>query len=124
LPRFLADESCDFVVVRALRGAGYDVLAVAELARRAPDSEVLELALAQRQVLLTEDKDFGQLVFSAGRGANGVVLIRFPARSRAGLSSAVVAACKRLGETLASSFVVLEPGRIRVTQLPGHTPRG
>jgi uncharacterized protein DUF5615 len=69
-------------------------------------------------VLLTEDKDFGQLVFSAGSGASGVVLIRFPARSRAGLAVAAVEACRRLGDALANSFVVLEPGRLRVTQLP------
>jgi hypothetical protein len=39
--RFLADESCDFAVVRALRKSGYDVVAVAEIAPRAEDSDVL-----------------------------------------------------------------------------------
>lgn len=117
--RFLADESCDFLVVRALRGAGHDVLAVAERARQSTDPEVLARALEERLVLLTEDKDFGQLVFSAGRGASGVVLIRFPAHARAELAAAAVNTCARLGDALTMSFVVLEPGRIRVTQLPG-----
>ena len=46
--RFLADESCDFAVVRALRADGHDVLAVSELQQRSVDKEVMELALAPR----------------------------------------------------------------------------
>jgi predicted nuclease of predicted toxin-antitoxin system len=54
---FLADESCDFAVVRALRTAGHDVVAVAEISRGAEDSSVVDLAVRQRRILLTEDKD-------------------------------------------------------------------
>ncbi len=39
--RFLADENCDFTVVRALRAAGHDVLCVSEITPRAEDSEVI-----------------------------------------------------------------------------------
>ena len=60
--RFLADESCDFAIVRALRDAGHDVLAVADVSPRAPDPDVIDRAVRDSRVLLTEDKDFGQLV--------------------------------------------------------------
>ncbi len=60
--RFLADESCDFAVVRALRAAGHDVVAVTEMAPAANDETVIEIALNDGRLLLTEDKDFGQLV--------------------------------------------------------------
>jgi predicted nuclease of predicted toxin-antitoxin system len=56
--RFLADESCDFSVVRALRATGHDVVAVAEVAQRIEDTEVIERAVQEARVLLTEDKDF------------------------------------------------------------------
>ncbi|MBI4311137.1 MAG: DUF5615 family PIN-like protein [Chloroflexi bacterium] len=59
--RFLADESCDFAVVKALRAAGHDVTTVADVAPQAEDSVVLQLAQSEGLVLLTEDKDFGQL---------------------------------------------------------------
>ena len=62
--RLLADESCDFSVVRALRGAGHDVIAVAELFPSLDDSLILDLALREQRVLLTEDKDFGQLAYA------------------------------------------------------------
>ncbi|MFO0698116.1 MAG: DUF5615 family PIN-like protein [Nitrospira sp.] len=62
--RFLADESCDFSVVRALRAARYDVLAVTELMPDSDDAVVMDLAFRQERILLTEDKDFGQLVYA------------------------------------------------------------
>jgi hypothetical protein len=43
--RFLADESCDFAVVRALRALGHDVAAIAEMSARATDEVVMELAI-------------------------------------------------------------------------------
>jgi hypothetical protein len=42
---FLADESCAGPVVRTLREAGHDVVAIAEVARGATDEQVLERAL-------------------------------------------------------------------------------
>jgi predicted nuclease of predicted toxin-antitoxin system len=60
--RLVADESCDGAVVRALRAAGHDVLAIAEVAPGADDSTVIDLAGRANSILLTEDKDFGQLV--------------------------------------------------------------
>ena len=57
--RFLADESCDFAVVRALRAEGYDVFAVSEVMRRSDDRELIDQAYREKRILLTEDKDFG-----------------------------------------------------------------
>lgn len=57
--RFLADESCDLAIVRALRAAGHDVLGVAEVSQGADDELVIDLAVREERILLTEDKDFG-----------------------------------------------------------------
>jgi GDP-D-mannose dehydratase len=62
---FLADECCDAILVSALRNDGHDVLYVKETAPGADDSTVLHLATAQQRILLTEDKDFGELAFRA-----------------------------------------------------------
>ena len=71
---FLADESCDFGVVRALRQAGHDVIAVAERESRSVDEALIEEAVRDARILITEDKDFGWLAFVKGVRA-GVVLI-------------------------------------------------
>ena len=57
--RFLADECCDFAVVRTLRACGHDVLAISEFQHRSVDKDLMERALSENRVLLTEDKDFG-----------------------------------------------------------------
>lgn len=113
--RFLADENCDFAVVRALRGAGHDVATVKDLAPGSTDDEVIRLALGERRTLLTEDKDFGQLVFASAVESPGVVYLRFPAGARQEIADAVLALVKRNAD-LARRFVVVQPGRIRITE--------
>lgn len=116
--RFLADESCDFAAIRALRTEGFDVLSVAEVSAGAEDEQVMALALHEGRVLLTEDKDFGQLVFAAGRQTLGVVLIRFPASARPALGARILELVHKHAERLTGSFVVLQPERIRISALP------
>lgn len=114
--RLLADESLDFAVVRALRESGHDVLLVSEAAPGAPDSRVVELAESERRLLLTEDKDFGQLAFAAGRRSAGIVLVRFPATVRHSQPREVLRALERLGDLTRGCFVVVEPGKVRVNR--------
>jgi predicted nuclease of predicted toxin-antitoxin system len=111
--KFLADESCDFTIVRALREAGFDVLAVSELSPRADDIAVIELASQEETILLTEDKDFGQLVYAEQKVNRGVVLIRFPASARPALPKAVLDLLNEHKDVLYDRFTVLQPGRVR-----------
>jgi predicted nuclease of predicted toxin-antitoxin system len=116
--RFLADESCDFNAVLALRAAGHDVLAVSEVARGSADQIVIDLARREQRVLLTEDKDFGQLFFAAAHASVGVVLIRWPASARRLLGAALTELVEQHANELVATFVVLEPGRVRFAQSP------
>jgi predicted nuclease of predicted toxin-antitoxin system len=114
--RFLADESCDFAVVTALRSAGHDVSAVVEISPRAKDPAVLALARSEARVLLTEDKDFGLLAYAGGQKTAAVLLIRFPGRARSGLGESVLSVIAELGDRITGAFVVIEPGRARVSR--------
>jgi predicted nuclease of predicted toxin-antitoxin system len=114
--RFLADESCDFAVVRSLRAAGHDVIAVASAQPGAADAVVIDLAVRERRVLLTEDRDFGQLVYSTGLPSAGVIYMRFPAQARESLASAVSQYVARAGDQIVDRFVVVQPGRVRVSR--------
>ena len=113
--RFLADECCDFAAVRSLRADGHDVLAVCEFRNRSVDKEVMELALTESRILLTEDKDFGWLVFAGRIDSPGVILIRFPASARELLAAAVVKLVREHASQLAGAFVVLQPGAARIS---------
>ena len=113
--RFLADESCDFAVVRALRSTGHDVLAVSEFQSRSVDEELMELAHHTGRILLTEDKDFGWLAFVRHVTSGGVVLIRFPASARSGLAGSITRLVEELGAKLNGAFVVVRPGSVRIS---------
>ncbi|HEX6882420.1 MAG TPA: DUF5615 family PIN-like protein [Planctomycetota bacterium] len=114
--RFLADESFDFRVVTALRAAGHDVLAVLEEAPGALDPVVLRRARRTRRILLTEDRDFGRLVFATSRpsAGGGVLLVRCPEAARAHLPERIIEAIARAGPRLEGRFAVWTPGRVRI----------
>ena len=116
--RFLADECCDFGAVRSLRADGHDVLAVSEFQHRSIDKELLELALAENRILLTEDKDFGWLVFAGRAESPGVILIRFPATAKGLLGAAVAELVRQHASQLVGAFVVLRPGMARISAGP------
>jgi hypothetical protein len=69
-------------------------------------------------VLITEDRDFGELVYARGRSSAGVVFVKFPSRARSAKPAAVVEALAKLGARLGNGFAVIEPGRVRLTKLP------
>jgi predicted nuclease of predicted toxin-antitoxin system len=65
--RFLVDESTGAAVVEYLRRSGHDVLAVAETMRQEEDPPILTLAFDEARILITNDKDFGELIFRTGK---------------------------------------------------------
>jgi predicted nuclease of predicted toxin-antitoxin system len=71
----LADESVDKPIVELLRQDGHDVLYVAEMQPGIPDDVVLQRGNEHRALLVTEDKDFGELVYRQGLVHLGVILI-------------------------------------------------
>ena len=72
----LADENIDLSVIARPRAEGHQVFAVSEMDPGVTDDVVLALANERNALLLTEDKDFGELVFRQGLVHAGVILIR------------------------------------------------
>lgn len=118
--RFLADESCDFAVVRALRSNGFAVLAVGEYMQRSDDRELIEQAHGEQRILLTEDKDFGWLGFVSHANSAGVILIRYPSRARKTLAQTIVKLARDEADRLRGAFVVVQPGQIRFSAKPSE----
>lgn len=116
--RFLADESCDFAVVRALRSEGYDVLAVSEYTHRSEDRLLIDQAALEQRILITEDKDFGWLVYVSHAESAGVILLRYPGYRRASLAQAVIQVIREHRDELHSQFIVMQPGHVRIGRRP------
>src|SRR5262245_59841009 len=116
--RLLANENIPGEAVDALRAR--DVAWVRTDAPGSDDREVLARAMIESRLLLTFDKDFGELAFRAGLPAScGIVLLRIPISSAAELAQAVITVLESRDDW-AGHFSVLEPQRLRMTPLPPH----
>jgi predicted nuclease of predicted toxin-antitoxin system len=111
----LADESIDRQIVERLRQDGYEVLYIAEMEPSITDEVVLERANERSALLITADKDFGELVFREGRlSTGGVVLIRLIGLSSTRKDEIVADAFRRHGADFPNCFSVISPGKIRI----------
>jgi len=112
--KFVADESVDFPIVERLRQDGHSVWAVVEMDAGIADDLVLDHANRQNAVLLTADKDFGELVFRLKRLNLGVVLVRLaglPPKRKAEIVARVIA---EKGEELKEAFSVITANTLRI----------
>ena len=116
--RVCANENISEACVSRLRQSGHDVLWIREAAPGSADPDVLTRARAEDRLLLTFDKDFGELVFRRGaKASQGVVLFRISQPS-----AAVVA--ERVAAVLASRddwpghFSVVDDFTVRIRRLP------
>ncbi len=111
--RFVADESVTMDVVEALRRQGHIVLAVCEAYPSVSDEEVLSIALDRGEVVLSEDKDFGELVFNKRLPHAGVVLFRLDGmRTAEKVARAVMVIGSRAGK-LKGAFTVIDARKVR-----------
>jgi predicted nuclease of predicted toxin-antitoxin system len=111
-----ADESVDQPVVERLRQDGHEIVSVAELAPSITDDEVLREANGRAAILVTADKDFGELVFRQGVVHAGVILLRLAGPSNTTKGEIVADVCRLRGEELIGSFTVISPGQVRIRQ--------
>jgi predicted nuclease of predicted toxin-antitoxin system len=113
----LADENVPGETVATLRERGHEVAWVAEDAPSSSDVEIMQRALAGNHLVLTFDKDFGELVFRSRLPITGVILVRVSAPSPRHVTAADTAALQSRSDW-AGYFSVVEDGRIRMTPLP------
>ncbi len=111
--KFLADECCDRIVVTALRDAGHDVRYLCEASTGADDEIVLQEAYRDGRIVVTEDKDFGELVHRLHYETRGVVLIRIPDTMRPTKAHRMHELTRRHGDQLPGRFVVVETRQTR-----------
>jgi predicted nuclease of predicted toxin-antitoxin system len=112
--QFVVDESTGSAVVDYLRSLGHDVLAVAEAMPQADDSDILDQAAIEERILITNDKDFGELVFRSGRAHHGVILLRLHDERSSNRVRMVEVVLERYADRLISHFIVATEGGVRI----------
>ncbi|GBE94724.1 DUF5615 family PIN-like protein [Nostoc cycadae] len=115
--KFLADENLDWQIVERLRQDGHLVWYVAEMEPGISDDVVLDLANQEEAILLTSDKDFGELVFRLRRIASGVILTRLAGLSTISKSEIIANTINQHHSELLGAFTVISPTAIRIRRL-------
>jgi predicted nuclease of predicted toxin-antitoxin system len=112
--RVLADENIPLETVRALRVAGHDVYAVSETAAGTSDEALLKVATAEQRLVITFDRDFGELATRGGEAVpSGILLLRFTPRSAAEVNALVVSLLARSDIEWAYHLSVLDRFHLR-----------
>lgn len=114
--RFLIDENVDFSVADFLIDLDCNVKTVVKIKSSLGDKEILALANNENRVIVTNDKDFGQLIFREKLPHKGVILFRL-------LDESSEAKIKRLKEVFgkykskfSGSFIVITEAKVRINQ--------
>ncbi len=118
MTKFLADENVPLEAIQAVRRIGLDITWIKDICPGADDDSVLGLAYAEDRVLITFDKDFGEMAFLRGKTlVLGVILLRPRLRGPDYLARFVAAVLSQ-PITWEGHFCVAREGRMRVVPMP------
>ena len=116
--KILANENFPGETVEALRTRGHDVTWIRTSAPGSSDQEVMAQAVAESRILITFDKDFGELVFRSGLSSpSGIVLFRISTASPSHITRIAIKVLESRSDWH-GHFSVIEDNRLRMTPLP------
>ena len=115
--RFLVDESSGRKLSKALTDGGHDAVFVGNIMLGSKDEQVLEKAVQENRILITNDKDFGELIFRQGKPSTGLILLRLRSDSPKSRILYTNILIRRFGDDLTGSFVILTEKKIRMRRL-------
>lgn len=112
--KFLADESLEYSIVLYLREIGYDVIAIAEDFPSVKDKQVLSMALQENRIIITNDKDFGDLVFVNKLLHKGLILLRFRTEEVEIKIKFLKSFLNHYSNKIVNKFSVIDEAKIRI----------
>jgi predicted nuclease of predicted toxin-antitoxin system len=118
--KLFADENLPRGLVIWLRQESHDVLYASETLPGAPDSSWLNQAQAEGRIILTSDKDFGDLVFRDRLTSHGIILLRLGAMPLKDRLSRLEKVWTSVESDPAGKFIVITPTKIRIRDFVGE----
>lgn len=110
----VADENVDFGIINTLRQKGIVVISILENYSGIKDTEVLKLAYDQKYLLITEDKDFGELTYRLKLKHDGIMLIRLNDMPRKERVKFVTEIIEKYFDKMKGNFSVLTTKGLRI----------
>ncbi len=113
----LADENVYGLIIKTLREAGIEVYSVYESQRGISDMQISKFSLDPPRIILTEDKDFGDLVFAYKQKPTGVILLRYTFPETPEITRILINLLQTRGNELFGRFVTVTVKKIRIRNL-------
>lgn len=115
--RLLADESVDFPIYLFLKEKGYSIEHVALIRKGMYDNKVLQLAFKKKCILITVDKDFGELAFRNKQPSAGIILYRLSGMTNVQKAELIEEILRKRRKELNGNFTVLTKKQVRIRKL-------
>jgi len=110
----LVDVSAGRAIADALLALGHDVAFVSDRDPKMPDTDILTWAVAEQRLVVTMDKDFGELVYRSGQTHSGVLLLRLETARAPERVRVVSDIFTQYADQLVGHFSVYQDGRLRI----------
>jgi predicted nuclease of predicted toxin-antitoxin system len=117
IPFIVADESVDFSIIEYLREEDIDIYAIIESTPSISDTEVLSVAFEKDALLITEDKDFGELAIRLQKPNRGILLFRLFGLATEEKCKIIYETLKSSGNEMIDSFSVLTADKLRIRKI-------
>jgi predicted nuclease of predicted toxin-antitoxin system len=114
---FVADENIDTDIIDILRKNGVNIISIAEDFPSIPDMDVLKISNNHEAILITADKDFGELIFRRGEISEGVILLRIFGISQKQKARMILDVFKNHLTEFSGSFTVINKNKVRVKKM-------
>ncbi len=111
--RFLVDECTGPAVAKWLKGLGHEVFSVFDNAAGTSDDDLLAKASDENWILITNDKDFGEMIFRERRPHHGVIFLRLANERSSNKITVLNQVLENYGEKLPGQFLTVTETRIR-----------
>ena len=115
--KFLADVNIEKPIVSYLSNNGYDVSWIPDFNRRMSDNELLALANNENRILITNDKDFGEIIFLQKRVSEGIILFRVKGQDVEKKIEGLDIVFRKYQKSISGHFIVISSTKIRFTAL-------
>ena len=112
--KFLADENVDAPIVHLLRQNGYEISYILEDNPSISDDAVLLIAVENDSILITQDKDFGELVYLQKKVHAGILLLRLTGLKPARKAEIVLSVIQEHEQELYKSFTIIQQGMVKI----------
>ncbi|MBZ0204614.1 MAG: DUF5615 family PIN-like protein [Ignavibacteria bacterium] len=115
--KFLVDVGVSNKVEEYLKSIGFDTSCIRHINARMNDLEIIQIASEENRIILTMDKDFGDLVFKSGKSHAGVLLLRLEDESSDNKVKIVRSIIENFSNELSNNFCVFHKGKLRIRKM-------